>query len=89
MNIYNYNKMEKVIENIKVWDDLINSLKKKRSKKICKYIFQKGKKSGQNCPIHIDEAYEHHEYCCKHSKYNNQQIDDDLFEQVKKNTIVL
>ena len=36
--------MEKVIENIKVWDDLIDSLKKKRSKKICKYIFQKGKK---------------------------------------------
>ena len=84
MNICNYNKMEKLIENIKVWDDLINSLKKKRSKKICKYIFQKGKQSGQNCPIHIDEAHEHHEYCCKHS--NNQQIDDDLFMQMK-NTI--
>ena len=49
--------MEKVIESMKVWDDLIDSLKKKRRKKICKYIFQKGKKTGQNCPIHIDEAY--------------------------------
>ena len=49
--------MEKVIESIKVWDDLIDSLKKKKSKKICKYIFQKGKKSGQNCPIHIDEKH--------------------------------
>ncbi len=71
------------MENIKVWDDLIDSLKKKRSHKICKYVFQKGKNEGKTCQIHIDEAYEHHDYCCKHSKYNDTKIDDEIFMSVK------